>query len=68
VRTAGIRLPHLVRWYDAYDDAAFAAPPLEQSLCRAVYYFFLEEYDIACAGLRTPLICAAMPTPAYASW
>ncbi|WP_291333827.1 glycosyltransferase family 2 protein [Desulfovibrio sp.] len=37
----------LVRWYDAYDDAAFAAQPLEQSLCKAVYYFFLEEYDIA---------------------
>ena len=37
----------LVRWYDAYDDVPFAAPPLEQSLCRAVYYFFLEEYDIA---------------------
>ena len=37
----------LVRWYDAYDDAAFAAQPLEQSLCTAVYYFFLEEYDIA---------------------
>ena len=37
----------LVRWYDAYDDAAFAAQPLEQCLCKAVYYFFLEEYDIA---------------------
>ena len=36
-----------MRWYDAYDDAAFAAQPLELSLCKAVYYFFLEEYDIA---------------------
>ena len=37
----------LVRWYDAYDDAAFAAQPLEQALGRAVYYFFMGEYDIA---------------------
>ena len=37
----------LVRWYDVYDDVGLAASPLEQSICRAVYYFFLEEYDIA---------------------
>lgn len=37
----------LVRWYAPHDDAAFSAQPLEQSLCTAVYYFFLEEYDIA---------------------
>ena len=23
-----------------------AAQPLEQGLCKAVYYFFLEEYDM----------------------
>lgn len=38
---------NLARWYDAYDDARFAAPPLESAIARAIYYFFMEEYDIA---------------------
>ena len=37
----------LARWYDAYDDARFAAPAFENGIARAVYYFFMEEYDIA---------------------
>ena len=43
-----------------------AAQPLEQGLCKAVYYFFLEEYDMPCAGLRTP--CQSQPAFFLPDW
>ena len=41
-----------------------APQPLELGLCKAVYYFFLEEYDMPSAGMLTLQACATMPKPA----
>ena len=37
-----------------------APQPLELSLCKAVYYFFLGEYDMPSAGISTLQACATM--------
>lgn len=37
-----------------------AAQPLELCLCKAVYYFFLGEYDMPSAGISTLQACATM--------
>lgn len=51
----GYDFRNLVRWYDTYDDSGFAAPPFERSICLAVYYFFMEEYDIALCRFKDAL-------------
>jgi glycosyltransferase involved in cell wall biosynthesis len=37
----------IVRWYAIHQEKQFSSSKYEQSLCAAIYYFFLEEYDIA---------------------
>ena len=51
----GYDFRNLARWYDTYDDTGFAAPPFERSICLAVYYFFMEEYDIALCRFKDAL-------------
>jgi len=38
---------NIVRWYDIYADRHFSSSARDKFECLAIYYFFMQEYDIA---------------------
>jgi tetratricopeptide (TPR) repeat protein len=49
---------YLVRWYNRYAERKLPCSNLEKHIAHAIYYFFLEEYDIALCRFNDALsIC-----------
>jgi glycosyltransferase involved in cell wall biosynthesis len=38
---------NIVRWYDIYTDKHFSSSSYDKFMCIAIYYFFMQEFDIA---------------------
>jgi hypothetical protein len=47
---------NIVRWYDRYTEKKLPCSDLEKYIATAIYYFFLEEYDIALCRFNDALI------------
>ena len=49
---------NVVRWYDIYTDKQFHSSNYDKFICTAIYYFFIQEYDIALCRYKDALdIC-----------
>ena len=49
---------NICRWYDIYTEKQFLSSKFEKFIYTAIYYFFIEEYDIALCRFKDALdIC-----------
>ena len=57
-RTLIYNYKNIVRWYDIYSGRQFSSSNIDKFICTAIYYFFIEEYDIALCRYKDALdIC-----------
>jgi len=46
---------NIARWYDIYTEKKFSASQYDKSIYTAIFYFFIEEYDIALCRFKDAL-------------
>jgi len=46
---------HIARWYDIYTEKQFLSSKFDKFIYTAIYYFFIEEYDIALCRFKDAL-------------